>query len=109
MMAIPFINSSLPHLPEDLTTLDSFVILEKFSKPTQRNFEPVGPHYLAHARRARHKRTFSEDDRIQALENVKKVEDDDSGEISESEDPSMLLRDAKDWKASDLIICRKLH
>ncbi|CCU76619.1 unnamed protein product [Blumeria hordei] len=101
MMSIPFISSSLPHLPEDLTSLESFVILENFSKPTQRNFEPVGPHYLAHARRARHKRTFSEDDRIQAQENVKKVEDDDSGEISESEDPSMLLRDAKDWKSQD--------
>jgi len=56
------------------------------------------PHFLAHARRARHKRTFSEDDRIQAQENVKKVEDEDSGEISEPEDPLMLSRDAKDWK-----------
>lgn len=48
----------------------------------------------------RHSRTFSEDDRIQAQQNVKKVEDDDSGEISEPEDPMMLSRDAKDWKAS---------
>ena len=47
----------------------------------------------------RHHRTFSEDERIQAQENVKKVEDDDSGEISEPEDPMMLQRDAKDWKA----------
>lgn len=30
---------------------------------------------------------------------MKKVEDDDSGEISEPEDPLMLQRDAKDWKA----------
>jgi len=29
---------------------------------------------------------------------VKKVEDDDSAEISEQEDPLMLQRDAKDWK-----------
>ena len=29
---------------------------------------------------------------------MKKVEDDDSGEISEPEDPLMLSRDAKDWK-----------
>lgn len=46
----------------------------------------------------RHHRTFSEDDRIQAQENVKKVEDDDAGEISEPEDQMMLQRDAKDWK-----------
>ena len=48
----------------------------------------------------RHHRTFSEDERIQAQENVKKVEEDDSGEISEPEDPVMLQRDAKDWKVS---------
>ena len=29
---------------------------------------------------------------------MKKVEDDDVGEISEPEDPMMLQRDAKDWK-----------
>lgn len=46
----------------------------------------------------RHQRTFSEDERIQAQESVKKVEDDDAGEISEAEDPLMLSRDAKDWK-----------
>ena len=48
----------------------------------------------------RHNRTFSEDERIQAQENVKKVEDDESGEISEAEDPVVLQRDAKDWKVS---------
>jgi hypothetical protein len=57
---------------------------------------------LAHARRARHRRTFSEDDRIQASVNVKKIEDEDSGEISEAEDPMMLSRDAKDWKVSQV-------
>ena len=29
---------------------------------------------------------------------MKKVEDEDAGEISEPEDPLMLQRDAKDWK-----------
>jgi hypothetical protein len=38
---------------------------------------------------------------------VKKVEDEDSGEISEPEDLLMLQRDAKDWKvcASKLLFC----
>ncbi|KAK4247019.1 hypothetical protein C7999DRAFT_41634 [Corynascus novoguineensis] len=66
-----------------------------------RTLEPVGPYYLAHARRARHKRTFSEDDRIQAQERAKKVEDNDESDISEPEDPMMLQRDAKDWKTQD--------
>ena len=67
---------------------------------TQRQLEPVGPGFLAYARRKRHGRTFSEDDRIQAQSKIKKVEKDDSGEISEPEDPIMLSREAKDWKVS---------
>lgn len=90
----------LPILPQGWTAEKDFKAIGSLSAATQRSIEPVGPHFLAHARRARHKRTFSEDDRIQAQENVKKVEDDDFGEISEPEDPSMLLRDAKDWKVS---------
>lgn len=46
----------------------------------------------------RHHRTFSEDDRILAQENVKKIEEEEVDEISEAEDPMMLSRDAKDWK-----------
>ncbi|KAF2398430.1 DnaJ-domain-containing protein [Trichodelitschia bisporula] len=71
------------------------------SAAVQREIEPVGPHFLAHARRKRYKRTFSEDERITAAETVKKVEQDDDGEISEAEDPMMLGRDAKDWKEQD--------
>ncbi|TVY62768.1 Zuotin [Lachnellula suecica] len=95
------VNLPLPILPTGWTAEKEFKAIGKLSAATQRSIEPVGPHFLAHARRARHKRTFSEDDRIQAQENAKKVEDDDSGEISEPEDPSMLLRDAKDWKQQD--------
>lgn len=47
---------------------------------------------------SRHHRTFSEDERIQAQQNVKKTEDDEDDEISEDEDSMMLQRDAKDWK-----------
>lgn len=52
------------------------------------------------SRQKRHKRTFSEEERIRAQETVSKIEDEDDGEISEAEDPSMLHRDAKDWKVS---------
>ena len=94
------VNLPLPVLPEAWSGQKDFKAFGKLSAATQRSIEPVGPHFLAHARRARHKRTFSEDDRIQAQGNVKKVEDDDSGDISEPEDPMMLSRDAKDWKVS---------
>jgi DnaJ family protein C protein 2 len=94
------VSIPLPILPEGWAAEKDFKAIGSLSAATQRSIEPVGPHFLAHARRARHKRTFSEDDRIQAQENVKKVEEDDSGEISEPEDPMMLSRDAKDWKVS---------
>ncbi|EXJ89706.1 DnaJ like subfamily C member 2 [Capronia epimyces CBS 606.96] len=79
----------------------NFRTLGKLSPPVMRKIEPFGAQFLAYARRKRHGRTFSEDDRIQALSKVKKSEDDDDGEISEPEDPLMLARDAKDWKGQD--------
>ncbi|KAK4156794.1 DnaJ domain-containing protein [Chaetomidium leptoderma] len=93
----------LPALPEGWEAENNFKAIGKITQEgaTQRTLEPVGPYFLAHARRARHKRTFSEDDRIQAQERAKKVEDNDEGEISEPEDAMMLQRDAKDWKSQD--------
>src|ERR1700761_6562577 len=92
------VSLPLPALPEGWSGEKDFKAIGSISTATQRTIEPVGPHFLAHARRARHKRTFSEDDRIQAQERAKKVEDDDDSEMSEPEDPLMLQRDAKDWK-----------
>ncbi|KAF2236103.1 DnaJ-domain-containing protein [Viridothelium virens] len=101
MTAVTQVALPLPILPEGWSAEKDFKAVGPLSPPTQRNIEPVGPHFLAHARRKRHKRTFSEDERIQAQETAKKVEDDDAGEISEPEDPLMLQRDAKDWKGQD--------
>lgn len=92
------VSRSLPVLPEGWAADKDFKAVGKVTASTQRSIEPVGPHFLAHARRARHKRTFSEDDRIQAQERAKNVEEEDAGEISEPEDPMMLQREAKDWK-----------
>ncbi|KFX88023.1 hypothetical protein O988_09182 [Pseudogymnoascus sp. VKM F-3808] len=100
-MSVAQVSLPLPILPSGWAADKDFKAVGTVSKANDRSIEPVGPHFLAHARRARHKRTFSEDDRIQAQNSVKKVEDDDAGEISEPEDPSMLLRDAKDWKQQD--------
>ncbi|KAK0749166.1 DnaJ domain-containing protein [Schizothecium vesticola] len=94
---------TIPALPEGWAAEKDFKPIGKITKDhaTQRTIEPVGPHFLAHARRARHKRTFSEDDRIQAQERAKKVEENDESDISEPEDPMLLARDAKDWKNQD--------
>ncbi|KAF2199243.1 zuotin [Delitschia confertaspora ATCC 74209] len=101
-MASVQISLPLPVLPEGWSAEKDFKAIGQLSQATDRNIEPVGPHFLAHARRKRHKRTFSEDDRIQAQTNVKKVEDDDDlGEISDDEDPLLLQREAKDWKSQD--------
>lgn len=91
---------SLPNAPADWVGDDGsdFKVLGKLSESTLRSIEPVGPNFLAHARRARHKRTFSEDDRIQAQESAKKVEENDDSDMSEPETPELLMRDPKDWK-----------
>lgn len=99
MASVRTVSQTLPVLPEGWTAEKDFKAIGKISGSTQRSIEPVGHHFLAHARRARHRRTFSEDDRIQAETNTKKVEDDDAGDISEPEDAMMLQREAKDWKA----------
>ncbi|KAF4119460.1 DnaJ-like protein subfamily C member 2 [Geosmithia morbida] len=101
MGSVATVTLPLPLLPEGWSADKDFKAVGKLTSASQRSIEPVGPHFLAHARRARHKRTFSEDDRIQAQEKAKNVEEVDDGEISEPEDPMMLQREAKDWKTQD--------
>ena len=98
MAAVTQISHPLPALAEGWAAEKDFKPVGQLSSAVQRSIEPVGPHFLAHARRARHKRTFSEDDRIQAQESAKNVEDGDESDVSEAEDPMMLQREAKDWK-----------
>ena len=87
------INATLPSLPSGWTAEKDFKSVSGVSASQNRAIEPVGPHFLAHARRKRHQRTFSEDERIQAANTAKKVETEDDGEISEAEDPMMLQRE----------------
>jgi len=103
MGSVATVTLPLPLLPSGWTAEKDFKPSGqgRLSAASERSLEPVGPHFLAHARRARHKRTFSEDDRIQAQEKAKKVEDVSDGEESEPEDPMMLQREAKDWKTQD--------
>ena len=115
-MAAAQVSLPLPVLPSGWEGEKDFKAAGSLSTPVQRNVEPVGPHFLAHARRVglsryrclhtatdktfklRHRRTFSEDDRIEAQNKAKNVENESDEDISEPEDPMMLSRDAKDWK-----------
>ncbi|KAK7428091.1 Zuotin [Neonectria magnoliae] len=101
MASVATVTLPLPALPSGWSAEKDFKAVGQLSEAVQRSIEPVGPHFLAHARRARHKRTFSEDDRIQAQESAKKIEDGDESDVSEPEDPMMLQREAKDWKSQD--------
>ncbi|KAJ5216711.1 Heat shock protein DnaJ N-terminal [Penicillium citrinum] len=101
MAAAQVVNVSLPSLPQGWSAEKDFKPVGGLSAAIQRNIEPVGPYFLAHARRKRHNRTFSEDERLQAQNNAKKTEDEENMDISEDEDPMMLSREAKDWKGQD--------
>ncbi|BFZ61223.1 Zuotin [Saitoella coloradoensis] len=87
--------------PATWDAANHFVAAGSLSAPTNMLIEPVGPHFLAHARRLRHNRTFSEDDKIQAEANAKNVEAVEEEEEEEPEDPAMLKSDPKDWKNQD--------
>jgi DnaJ family protein C protein 2 len=50
-MASQVINVTLPALPQGWSAEKDFTAVGTVSTTTQRNLEPVGPHFLAHARR----------------------------------------------------------
>jgi DnaJ family protein C protein 2 len=96
-------TKTLPGLPVEWSAAESFAEYATFSSPVKRAVEPVGPGFLAHARRTLRGRTWSEDEKIQAQQNVKKVEDDSNDVLveDEPENPDMLEKDPKDWKELD--------
>lgn len=102
MTAAVQIPLPLPVLPDNWTGTEKDIkITSTLSRPHDLPIEPVGAHFLAHARRKRHKRTFSEDERIQAAAAVKRASEESDNDISEDEDPLLLGREAKDWKGQD--------
>lgn len=46
------IAKTLPRLPQDWPSERAFIVHGSLSTPIHRSIEPVGPHFLAHARRA---------------------------------------------------------
>lgn len=51
MASVQVVNISLPSLPSGWSAEKDFKAVGALSAATQRNIEPVGPHFLAHARR----------------------------------------------------------
>lgn len=92
---------TLGPVPASWDASKSHVVHTGISETKNRSIEPVGPHFLAHARRKRHGRTFSEDERIQAEQTKKDVDENVDDEEEEKEDYALLHRDPKDWKEQD--------
>lgn len=51
MAFVQVLDVTLPALPQGWTAEKDFKAVGSLSSATQRNLEPVGPHFLAHARR----------------------------------------------------------
>lgn len=82
----------------------SFKAVEKISKTVSGRIEPVGPAFLAHARRLVRNRTWSEQETIDAEEKAKQsrsVKKDDDGLEDEDASEELLAHDPKDWKSAD--------
>lgn len=80
----------------------------KIAEYKNRRLLPVGPAYLAHARRILNKKTFAEDDRDEELKAADAIAagtegpiEDDLGVGDEPESRDLLLLDPKDWKNQD--------
>ncbi|KAF9566016.1 hypothetical protein EC968_003912 [Mortierella alpina] len=96
----------LPSPPKSWSNDKTSAFHAKITAPTKATIQPVGRHFLAHARRHIHSRTFSEDEKVVSAEeaaakNANEGENDNSDLGDEPEDPAMLRRDPKDWKDQD--------
>ncbi|KAF9152466.1 hypothetical protein BG015_005228 [Linnemannia schmuckeri] len=96
----------LPSPPKSWSADKTSAFHAKITTPVNATIQPVGRHFLAHARRHIHSRTFSEDEKaINEAEAAAKAANgaaqDDSDLGDEPEDPAMLRRDPKDWKDQD--------
>lgn len=88
---------TLPPPPKSWDTNKDYVIHSTISPCYKQPIEPAGREFMAVARRHRHKRTLSEDERIeQALEDASA--EDVSMEEDEPETPKLLRSDPLKWK-----------
>ncbi|KAK3836551.1 MAG: DnaJ domain-containing protein [Linnemannia elongata] len=96
----------LPSPPKSWSADKTSAFHAKITTPVNATIQPAGRHFLAHARRHIHSRTFSEDEKATseaeaAAKAANGAAQDDSDLGDEPEDPAMLRRDPKDWKDQD--------
>lgn len=96
---------NLPELKSDITV--NVVADAKKTEAIRRPVEPVGKHFLHHAQRTLRNHTWSEFEKIQAEQNVKRVDESNSDPDEllfddELADESLLEHDPRDWKTADL-------
>ncbi|GJJ69129.1 DnaJ homolog subfamily C member 2 [Entomortierella parvispora] len=96
----------LPSPPKSWSADKTSAFHAKITAPTKASIQPAGRHFLAHARRHIHMRTFSEDEKHvseaeAAAKNAAGAEENDDDLGDEAEDAAMLKRDPKDWKDQD--------
>ncbi|KAG0169041.1 hypothetical protein DFQ28_004055 [Apophysomyces sp. BC1034] len=92
----------LPPPPASYKADQAFVAHASVSSSQDRLLEPVGPHFLAHARRKRHNRTFSEDELHQAQEKANQVVEEETVDFEyEDVDITMVNNDPTQWKTQD--------
>ncbi|KAK5780415.1 hypothetical protein RI543_002172 [Arxiozyma heterogenica] len=94
---------SLPILPAEGASSET----NKFTEAIRRPIEPVGTAFLHHATRTLRNHTWSEFEKIQAEQNVKKVDEsnvdpDEALFDDELADETLLEHDPRDWKTADL-------
>ncbi|CAO3622776.1 unnamed protein product [Mucor hiemalis] len=78
------------------------VVHGSLSAATDRLIEPVGRHFLAHARRKTNNRTFSEDELHQAQEKANQVVEEETVEFEyEDVDIFSVNQDPTQWKTQD--------
>ncbi|KAG2191179.1 hypothetical protein INT46_001720 [Mucor plumbeus] len=92
----------LPPPPASYKADQASVVHGSLSAATDRLIEPVGRHFLAHARRKTHNRTFSEDEMHQAQEKANQVVEEETVEFEyEDVDINSVNQDPTQWKSQD--------
>ena len=94
---------SLPILPAEGASSET----NKFTEAIRRPIEPVGTAFLHHATKTLRNHTWSEFEKIQAEQNVKKVDEsnvdpDEALFDDELADETLLEHNPRDWKTADL-------
>ncbi|CAK7894070.1 zuotin [[Candida] anglica] len=85
------------------TRSETFKVVNKYTEPTRRPIEPVGPYFLAHASRTLRGHTWSEFEKLEAEKNVTVVEENEDEDIGdEDQDEELLQHDPREWKNADL-------